>query len=106
MTKRKAPKKPRLEWKLAYVENGKRRLALTEEEDRELDAIIESHRKNLNYIAGSLESMKTRLTALSQHRNTWPREIAKELLPILERVDQNFSDGYSVVSDLVFLDGS
>lgn len=104
--KRKAQKKPQLEWKLAYVENGKRRLALTEEEDRELDAIIESHDKNLNYIAGSLEYMKTELTALSQHRNIWPREIAKELLSILERADQNFNDGYSVVSDLVFLDGA
>jgi len=101
--KKSKSSKPLLQWKLAYLDNGKRRLAITEEEDRELDEIIESHRRDADILWGGLLYMRDKLTIHSQAKNNWPREVAKELLQMLNKISRKFEQGYGVAADIMFL---
>jgi hypothetical protein len=93
--------KPQLEWKLAYFENGKRRLPVTKEEDRELDEIIKGSRDGQNAAANSAERMiqdakKWRIDSNGNIR-TLGAHLQKGASDLLSRI----TDGRSFVVELI-----
>lgn len=101
--KRKAPKKPRLEWKLAFVENGKRRLALTEEEDRELDEIIREHDQGHLTALAFARLHKTKAASMAQDQDADVRKVGRLFSRTFSELEKMILDGRGYVHHLIEL---